>query len=67
MNYKEAGKPHSSCTKYLIPIGRKQVENAFPDIIKYLAKKIHTITASRFLIKLNMFIWALTLDELCKL
>jgi hypothetical protein len=58
--------PHNPCTEYLIFIGRKQVEPAFPDIAKYLPKKIHAVTISGFLIKLFMFFWAYTFDKLYK-
>ncbi|MDR3140782.1 MAG: hypothetical protein LBU37_03525 [Tannerellaceae bacterium] len=58
---------HNLYTEYLITIGRKQVETAFPDIAKYLPEKIHAVTKSRFLIKLIMFIWAYTFDKLYKL
>jgi hypothetical protein len=59
--------PHNPCTEYLISIGRKQVETAFPDIAKNLPEKIHAVSKSGFLIKLIMFIWAYTFDKLYKI
>lgn len=59
--------PHNPCAEYLISIGRKRVETAFSDIVKYMPKKIHAVTDKGFIIKLIAFIWGYTLDKLYKL
>jgi len=60
-------KVHIPGIEYLIFIYRKRIKIAISDIAKYMPEKIYAVTENGFLIKLIMFIWAYSFDQLYKI
>jgi hypothetical protein len=43
---------------------RKRIETTFSGITNFFPKKIHAVTAQGFILKIMLFIFAYTLDQL---